>query len=211
MLVKQFTVNPFQENCYVVYDETREAVIIDCGALYPQEQAKIAQFISDEGLTVKHLLNTHLHLDHCFGNAWATQTYGIKPEAEESDEFLIGEMQERAQMFGLPVEVHPQRLGCYLRDHETICFGTSELQTIFTPGHTPGSLCFYAPKEGFLFAGDVLFCGSIGRTDLPGGSYTELINSIRKRLLVLPDETIVYCGHGPSTTIGQERNENPFL
>ena len=211
MLVKTFVCNPFQENTYVLYDETREAVIIDCGAINRHEEHTIAQFIEQEDLTVKHLLNTHLHLDHIFGNHWAAHKYGLKPLANQADEYLIDEMPKRAAEMGLPYEVHTQHLGGYLRDNETICFGVSELKTILVPGHTPGSICFYDAKEGFLFAGDVLFCGSIGRTDLPGGDYATLIRGIQTRLLTLPDETIVFCGHGPSTTIGAERTGNPFL
>jgi glyoxylase-like metal-dependent hydrolase (beta-lactamase superfamily II) len=212
MKIKQIPNNPFQENTYVVWDEaTMEAAIVDCGALFPQEEAKIEAFVSDNNLKVKYILNTHLHLDHCFGNAWAAERYGILPMAHEDDETLLARMGEQARMFGLPFEVKTEKLGGYLKDDDVLMLGENEIKVIHTPGHSRGGLCFYIPSAGWLISGDSLFEGSIGRTDLEGGSHATLIKSITERLMTLPEETVVYPGHGPYTTIGDEKRMNPFL
>ena len=212
MKIKQIQNNPFQENTYVVYDEaSREAAIVDCGALFPQEEEAINQFIADNNLTVKYLLNTHLHLDHCFGNHWASERYGIKPAAHADDQPLLARMAEQLRMFGLPFQVTPEPLGTFLCDGDKLQLGEAEIKVIHTPGHSRGGLCFYIPSAGWLISGDSLFEGSIGRTDLEGGSYATLIKSITERLMTLPEETVVYPGHGPYTTIGDEKRSNPFL
>ena len=212
MKIKQIQNNPFQENTYVVWDEaSMEATIVDCGALFPQEEAKIEAFVSDNNLKVKYILNTHLHLDHCFGNAWAAERYGILPMAHKDDETLLARMGEQARMFGLPFEVKTEKLGGYLKDDDVLMLGENEIKVIHTPGHSLGGLCFYIPSAGWLISGDSLFEGSIGRTDLEGGSYATLIKSITERLMTLPEETVVYPGHGPYTTIGDEKRMNPFL
>ena len=212
MKIKQIQNNPFQENTYVVWDEaTMEAAIIDCGALFPQEEERIDTFVSDNNLKVKYILNTHLHLDHCFGNAWAAERYGILPMAHKDDETLLARMGEQARMFGLPFEVRTEKLGGYLKDGDVLMLGEHEIKVIHTPGHSRGGLCFYISSAGWLISGDSLFEGSIGRTDLEGGSYATLIKSITECLMTLPNETVVYPGHGPYTTIGNEKNNNPFL
>ena len=212
MKIKQIQNNPFQENTYVVWDEaTMEAAIIDCGALFPQEEERIDAFVSDNNLKVKYILNTHLHLDHCFGNAWAAERYGILPMAHKDDETLLARMGEQARMFGLPFEVRTEKLGGYLKDGDVLMLGKHEIKVIHTPGHSRGGLCFYISSAGWLISGDSLFEGSIGRTDLEGGSYATLIKSITECLMTLPNETVVYPGHGPYTTIGDEKNNNPFL
>lgn len=212
MKIKQIQNNPFQENTYVVWDEaSMEATIVDCGALFPQEEAKIEAFVSDNNLKVKYILNTHLHLDHCFGNAWAAERYGILPMAHKDDETLLARMGEQARMFGLPFEVKTEKLGGYLKDDDVLMLGENRIEVIHTPGHSRGGLCFYIPSAGWLISGDSLFEGSIGRTDLEGGSHATLIKSITERLMTLPEETIVYPGHGPYTTIGDEKRMNPFL
>lgn len=212
MKIKQIQNNPFQENTYVVWDEaSMEAAIVDCGALFPQEEAKIEAFVSDNNLKVKYILNTHLHLDHCFGNAWAAERYGILPMAHKDDETLLARMGEQARMFGLPFEVKTEKLGGYLKDDDVLMLGENEIKVIHTPGHSRGGLCFYIPSAGWLISGDSLFEGSIGRTDLEGGSYATLIKSITERLMTLPEETVVYPGHGPYTSIGDEKRMNPFL
>ena len=212
MKIKQIQNNPFQENTYVVWDEvSMEAAIVDCGALFPQEEAKIETFVSDNNLKVKYILNTHLHLDHCFGNAWAAERYGILPMAHKDDETLLARMGEQARMFGLPFEVKTEKLGGYLNDNDVLMLGENRIDVIHTPGHSRGGLCFYIPSAGWLISGDSLFEGSIGRTDLEGGSYATLIKSITERLMTLPEETVVYPGHGPYTTIGDEKRMNPFL
>lgn len=212
MKIKQIPNNPFQENTYVVWDEaTMEAAIVDCGALFPQEEERIDVFVNDNNLKIKYILNTHLHLDHCFGNAWAAERYGVLPMAHEDDETLLARMGEQARMFGLPFEVRTEKLGGYLKDGDVLKLGDNEIKVIHTPGHSRGGLCFYIPAEGWLVSGDSLFEGSIGRTDLEGGSYATLIKSITERLLILPEETVVYPGHGAYTTIGEEKKSNPFL
>ena len=212
MKIKQIPNNPFQENTYVVWDEaTMEAAIVDCGALFPQEEERIDVFVNDNNLKIKYILNTHLHLDHCFGNAWAAERYGVLPMAHEDDETLLARMGEQARMFGLPFEVRTEKLGGYLGDGDVLKLGDNEIRVIHTPGHSRGGLCFYIPAAGWLVSGDSLFEGSIGRTDLEGGSYATLIKSITERLLILPEETVVYPGHGAYTTIGEEKKSNPFL
>jgi glyoxylase-like metal-dependent hydrolase (beta-lactamase superfamily II) len=212
MKIKQIQNNPFQENTYIVWDEaTMEAAIVDCGALFPQEEERIETFVSDNNLKVKYILNTHLHLDHCFGNAWAAERYGILPMAHKDDETLLARMGEQARMFGLPFEVKTEKLGGYLKGDDVLMLGENEIKVIHTPGHSRGGLCFYIPSAGWLVSGDSLFEGSIGRTDLEGGSYATLIKSITERLMTLPEDTVVYPGHGPYTTIGDEKRSNPFL
>jgi glyoxylase-like metal-dependent hydrolase (beta-lactamase superfamily II) len=212
MKIKQIQNNPFQENTYIVWDEaTLEAAIIDCGALFPQEEERIEEFINDNKLKVKYILNTHLHLDHCFGNAWAAERYEVLPMAHEDDETLLARMGEQARMFGLPFEVKTEKLGRYLKDGDVLMLGNNEIKVIHTPGHSRGGLCFYISSTGWLISGDSLFEGSIGRTDLEGGSYATLIKSITEHLMILPEETVVYPGHGAYTTIGEEKKCNPFL
>lgn len=211
MTIKTFTFNPFQENTYLIFDETNEAVIIDAGCLFDVEKQKIKSFINDNNLVVKRLINTHLHLDHQFGNKFIHNTYGITPEACLEDEFLLKNVVEQARSFGIPIDEDTQQLGGYIIDNQVIKFGNSNLISIHVPGHSPGSMAFFSENDGVLFAGDVLFQGSIGRTDLPKGNYATLITSITKRLLTLPDSTVVYSGHGPTTTIGNEKINNPFL
>lgn len=212
MKIKQIPNNPFQENTYVVWDEaSMEAAIIDCGALFPQEEERIDVFANNNNLKIKYILNTHLHLDHCFGNAWAAERYGVLPMAHEDDETLLARMGEQARMFGLPFEVRTEKLGGYLKDGDVLTLGENRIEVIHTPGHSRGGLCFYIPSAGWLISGDSLFEGSIGRTDLEGGSYATLIKSITERLMTLPEDTVVYPGHGSYTTIGDEKKSNPFL
>jgi len=211
MTIKTFTFNPFQENTYLVFDETNEAVIIDAGCLQAAEKQALSRFIEDNKLTLKRVLNTHLHLDHQFGNKFLFDTYGIAPEACIEDEFLLENVVAQARSYGFPVTEEAQPLGAYITENQEIIFGNSSLKAIHAPGHSPGSMVLYSEKDGVMFAGDVLFQGSIGRTDLPKGDYASLILAITKKLLILPDSTVVYCGHGPSTTIGYEKKNNPYL
>jgi len=211
MTIKTFTFNPFQENTYLVFDETNEAVVIDAGCLQAGEKQVLTRFIEDNKLTLKRVLNTHLHLDHQFGNKFLFDTYGIAPEACIEDEFLLENVVAQARSYGFPVTEEAQPLGAYITENQEITFGNSSLKAIHAPGHSPGSMVLYSEKDGVMFAGDVLFQGSIGRTDLPKGDYASLILAITKKLLVLPDSTVVYCGHGPSTTIGYEKKNNPYL
>jgi len=211
MTIKTFTFNPFQENTYLIYDETGEAAVIDAGCYNETEKQLIKNYLADNNLVLKKVLNTHLHIDHQFGNKFLFETYGLKPEASKEDEFLLENIAEQLRMFGLPAGEGVQNIGSYIEDNQVIKVGNITLKAIHVPGHSPGSMCLYAENDGVLFAGDVLFRGSIGRTDLPKGDYATLINAITERLLPLPNETVVYSGHGPTTTIGNEKQQNPYL
>ncbi|MDR2765412.1 MAG: MBL fold metallo-hydrolase [Tannerella sp.] len=210
--VKTFTFNPVAVNTCVLHDETGEAVLIDCGCVTPAEERTLVDYVSRHHLTIKRLLCTHLHFDHVPGNRFAERTYGVRPEAHRNDTEQLPppEVQIRFMHVSFPVEF--VEIGNnFLEDGETISFGHSKLTALHTPGHSPGSLCFHAPQDGFVIAGDVLFQGGIGRTDLWGGDYHTLIASIRERLLTLPEHTTVYPGHGNPTTIRFEKQYNPFL
>jgi glyoxylase-like metal-dependent hydrolase (beta-lactamase superfamily II) len=211
MEIKTFTFNPFQENTYVLHDETNKAVIIDAGCLNDGEKRLLKNYFDENKLILSRLINTHLHLDHQFGNKFVYDTFGLAPEASQEDEFLLDNVVAQARSFGLPINEDAQVLGAYIIENQEIKFGNSTLKAIHVPGHSPGSMAFYSENDGVLFAGDVLFQGSIGRTDLPKGDYATLITSITKKLLLLPDSTVVYCGHGPTTTIGNEKKNNPYL
>lgn len=211
MKIKRFEFNMFPVNCYVISDETGEAAIIDAGCFFPEEQQMLKQYIADNNLTVKHLLNTHLHLDHVFGNPFILREFGLKAEACQHDEFLLAKLPDQCRMFGFSANEAPVGLGHYIEDREIIRFGKTELQAIHVPGHSPGGMVYYSKADACLFSGDVLFQGSIGRADLEGGNFDELIEQISCRLLTLPDETLVYPGHGEPTSIGKEKMENPFF
>lgn len=208
--VKSFEVNYFSENTYLLYDETKEAVLIDCGCMHEKEFQGISDYIQENKLILKRNLCTHLHLDHIAGNAFVKKAYGIAPEANQADEILPS-AEEQSKAFGLPIVFNNVPLKSYLKEGDRIQFGHSELQVIETPGHTPGGLSFYAPTTGFVIVGDSLFRGSIGRTDLWGGNHEALVNSIRQKLMTLPSKTVVYPGHGPTTTIENEKRINPYI
>lgn len=209
--VKAFNFNYFSENTYLVYDDSREAVLIDCGCMRPEEEKELSDYITDNQLTLKYNLCTHLHLDHIFGNGYIYKTYGLHPRAHKADVEIIPSPDEQGRLFGLPAGVASVSVKEYISGGESIPFGHSELTAITVPGHSPGSLAFYNKKNGYLFSGDALFAGSIGRTDLWGGNTEVLIAAIKDKLISLPDETIVYPGHGPDTTIFAEKMGNPFL
>lgn len=209
--IKSFEFNYFQENTFLLYDDTREAVLIDCGCCRKDEEKELSDFISENGLILKHLLCTHLHLDHIFGNGYIHKTYGLAPEANKQDAELLPSPAEQARLFGLRQPVENVPLGKYLVGGETIRFGRSELQVLSVPGHSPGSVAFYNKKNGFAIVGDALFAGSIGRTDLWGGNQEILLAAIRDKLLSLPDETVIYPGHGAETRVIDEQLNNPYL
>jgi hydroxyacylglutathione hydrolase len=211
MTVKTFTFNPFQENTYLVYDDTKEAIVIDCGCILDYEKKTFKQYIIDNELNIVKVINTHLHLDHQFGNKFLNDTYNIAPLAHIEDEFLLDNVKSQGAMFGIPVKEDAQTLGGYIEDNQTFTFGETSFVALHVPGHSPGSVAIYFEKENAVFVGDVLFKGSIGRTDLPKGDYATLIRSIQNKLLPLPDSTVVYSGHGPTTTIGEEKVNNPYL
>ena len=211
MEIKKFIVNPIQVNCYLLWDETGEALLIDCGAWFPNEREQIRSFLQTEGLTLKHYLNTHLHFDHIFGNAFVEETFGVKAWASDGDWHWAANIKERVARFGIKYEEDVPALGRILKDGDEILFGNQRAVAIAVPGHSPGSLCYYCKEDAILFSGDVLFKESIGRTDLYGGSYKALNENITSKIFTLPDNTIVYCGHGPTTTIGYEKEYNPYL
>lgn len=211
MTIKSFTFNPIQENTYVVHDETGEAIVIDAGCYYDNEKQELKAYIEDNKLQLKRVINTHLHFDHQFGNKFLFDQYGIMPEAHKDDEFLLEGVKAKTMIYGFPIQEDAQPLGSYIEEHQEIKFGNICLRSIHVPGHAPGHLVFYAEKEKVLFAGDVLFKGSVGRTDLDRGDYKALIKNITNKLLILPDDTVVYPGHGPATTIGAEKTSNPYL
>lgn len=209
--IKSFEFNYFQENTFLLYDETREAVLIDCGCCRKEEEKELTDFILENKLTLKHLLCTHLHVDHVFGNSFIHKTYGLSPEANKLDVEKLPSPDEQAKLFGLRQHVENVPIEKYIVGGEIIKFGTSELQVLTVPGHSPGSVAFYNQKNGFAIVGDALFAGSIGRTDLWGGNQEVLVAAIRDKLLSLPDETIIYPGHGPETRVIDEKFNNPYL
>jgi hydroxyacylglutathione hydrolase len=208
--IKSFTFNPYQENTYLLYHETRQCVIIDPGMYTGEEENEVLRFIAHEKLIPVLLLNTHCHIDHVLGNKWVYDTYGLLPQFHEGELSLLTAVPSYAPQMGIRYEVSPLP-EIFLPEKGSVNFGTSELELIFAPGHSPAHLCFYSRPDNFLIGGDVLFQGSIGRTDLPGGNFEQLIENIRNQLFILPDDCMVYPGHGPSTTIGQEKMYNPFL
>jgi len=209
--IKAFEFNYFSENCYLLHDETNEAVLIDCGACRKEEEDELTNYVSENGLTIKHLLCTHLHLDHIFGNDFVYKTYGLRPEVHKSEVEKLPSPTEQSRLFGIKTPIQAIKSAHYLVGNEVIAFGESELTALLVPGHSPGSLAFYNAKERFVLSGDALFSGGIGRTDLWGGNQEVLIAAIKDKLLSLPDETVVYPGHGPTTSIIEEKYNNPFL
>ncbi|MBC9931317.1 MBL fold metallo-hydrolase [Chitinophaga qingshengii] len=208
--IQQFTFGPLQENTYLLINGKRECIIIDPGCYFQDERKELLQYIQTEGLNVTRLLNTHCHFDHIFGNKLVAETYHVKPEFHEKEQVVMDNSQAVGAMYNLPFDPSPMP-GRYLVEGEKITFGGHELDVLFTPGHSPGSVSFYCASQQFIVGGDVLFYQSIGRTDLPGGNHATLLTSIREKLFVLPDETRVFPGHGPATTIGFEKKYNPFL
>lgn len=211
MTVKTFTFNPFQENTYLVYDENKQAIVFDCGIILDYEKKAFNVYIADNQINIVKVLNTHLHLDHQFGNRFLAETYQVKPEAHVEDEFLLDTVKAQGAMFGIPIKEDPQPIDAYIVDNQEFEVGSMRFKALHVPGHSPGSVAFYFEDEGCVFVGDVLFKGSIGRTDLPKGDYATLIRSIQNRLLPLPDSTVIYSGHGPTTTIAEEKANNPYL
>lgn len=208
--VASFAFNPFQENTYVLYDETKECIIIDPGCYTSNEQKRLEAFIAKEELKPVRLINTHCHLDHICGNAFVSQKYGLDLEAHEGEQVVLDASVDHGKMYGFVFEPSPNIMHT-IQEGDEIKFGNSTLKTLFTPGHSPASISFYSEQDNFVIAGDVLFFMSIGRTDLPGGNHDLLLQSIREKLFTLPDETIVYNGHGQKTQIAFEKLNNPFF
>ena len=208
--IKSFVFSPIQENTYLLYNELKQAVIIDPGCYFPEEQNVLSDFIKESALQLQMLLNTHCHLDHVFGNKFVAETYGLTLQIHEKEKRMLELAPASGLIYDMPFDNYNGDL-IYLKEGDKVFLGDDELEVIEAPGHSPGHICFYCAKQHFIIGGDVLFNRSIGRTDLPGGNHAELLKNIKEKLFVLPDETIVYSGHGPVTTIGEEKRENPFL
>ena len=208
--LKTFTFNPFQVNTYVLYDESGQCVIIDPACYEDTEKKILAEFIMKEKLEPLFVLNTHGHVDHILGNNFITKEFNIPLKTHNDSLYFIEKGKEYAQVFGFEIQdqVKPEE---FLEDGGVINYGNQQLKLIYTPGHADGSLCFYHQEDGLLFCGDVLFKAGMGRTDLPTGDYDKLIKNIKEKLMVLPEDVIVYPGHGPETTIGEEKYNNPFI
>ena len=208
--VKQFTFSPVQENTYVVYNEKNVACIIDPGCYYENERNQLKEFIETRSLLPKYLLNTHCHLDHVFGNKFIHDTYGLTLHCHPNEKLVLDFAPAAGKMWGLPFDNYEGDL-IFLNDGDQLELDKDTFKILLAPGHSPGSICFYCKEQQFVIGGDVLFRESIGRTDLPGGDHQTLLKSIREKLFTLPDEVMVHQGHGPSTTVGYEKKNNPFL
>jgi glyoxylase-like metal-dependent hydrolase (beta-lactamase superfamily II) len=210
MTVSGFTFNAFSENTYLLHDATKQCVVIDPGCYDKAEQQALKAFVEAQGLQVVLLLNTHCHIDHVFGNQFIIDTYQVPFLIHEADLSVLRAVPTYAPSYGFPL-YNPAEPTGFLTPGQPVSFGDTTLEVRFAPGHAPGHVVFYHAPTETVIGGDVLFQGSIGRTDLPGGNYDTLIESIKTQLLTLPDSVTVYPGHGPATTIGAERRSNPFL
>jgi len=211
MQVKKFTFNPFQENTYVLFDETKECVIVDAGCYYPQEFEDLKSFISSNDLKVVKLISTHSHLDHVCGNKVVLDFYKVPLGIHPEDEITLDDLERTASTYGIPNVFKSTEPDFYFNHGDKVTFGTTELEVRFVPGHAPGNVVFVHHDTKVVINGDCLFQGSIGRTDLPGGNHELLLSKIREQLFTLPDDFVVYSGHGGETTIGVEKTTNPFF
>ena len=211
MNIRRFACNMLEENCYVVSDDTGDCVVIDCGAYFDNERAAIVNYIRDNQLNPVHLLVTHGHLDHNFGNNTIYDEFGLKPEASEMDDNLMRALGRQAEvMYSMRLNYDFPEVGKHLTANETITFGTHKPRVLTTPGHSRGSICFVCDAEKVVFTGDTLFRMSVGRTDFEGGSTQQIIDSLH-RLAKLPDDMVILPGHGPQSTIGDEKKFNPYM
>jgi hydroxyacylglutathione hydrolase len=208
--IKSFTFNPFQENTYLLYDDQGIAALVDPGCDTPTERAELERFILSNGLKLEHLLNTHCHIDHVLGNAWAKKRFGIPLWIHEKEVSVLRSVEVYAPNYGFK-GYESSIADHFLVEGQEFQVGSEQLKVLFVPGHAPGHVVFYHEKSGQCIGGDTLFKGSIGRTDLPGGNHELLLTKIRTELFSLPEKTIVYPGHGPETTIGFEKVHNPFV
>jgi len=210
MEIFRFVFSPIEVNTYILVDQSGDCAIIDCGCYNPNEFEELVEFIKKKNLNPVLLLNTHCHLDHIFGNKFVLDKYNLKTYCSEYDEINRNNSVQHAMLFGMQMVDPPEPAG-FITDNQIITFGKTELVALHVPGHSPGSLAFFSEKNGCVFTGDALFAGSIGRTDLPGGDYETLINSIKNKLFVLPPSTVVYPGHRNETTIEREVKSNPYF
>lgn len=212
MELQRFEFNLFGENTYIIWNEgSHEAAIVDPGMADAEETALIEDFISGHALTLKYILLTHAHLDHTFGIDHLREFYGAPVLGHKDDAPLAQMRDDQARRFHLPVKLGPMEIDRFVDRRSSLNLGHERIEVIETPGHSPGGVCYYIPESRMVLTGDTLFRGSIGRTDLPGGSMYQLVRSIRERLFLLPDDTKVYPGHGPATTIGEEKLHNPYV
>ena len=207
--VKKFVFNPFQENTYVLFDETNECVIIDPGCVEKEEENELTEFIESNQLTVKQLINTHCHIDHVLGNAFVKRKFNVPLIIHPIEEAMLRAVKSYAPNYGF-FHYQDSTPDSFLNEGDQVIFGNQKFEVLFVPGHSPGHIAFYDAATKILIGGDVLFENSIGRTDLPGGDYDTLINSIHQKFFTLPDDVTVYCGHGSETSIGFEKRTNPF-
>lgn len=205
-----FPFNPWQENTYLIYDANGIAAVIDPGCYSREEQQELRSFMEAQSLQPLHLLNTHCHIDHVLGNAFVADTWQLDLAMHQGEIPVLKAVDTYADSMGIQYQRSPDAT-LLLNEGDVLEVGSIRLEVLFTPGHSPASICFYNRAEGYVIGGDVLFLDSIGRTDLPGGDMDTLLNSIRNKIFPLPDDTIVYPGHGPSTTVGREKKHNPFL
>ena len=211
MKLKSFTFNQFYENTFIVSDSTNDCIIVDPGCYSNDEKNILKKYIEDNNLNPVKLINTHCHIDHILGNKFVAKTWGLNLETHQNDIELLEKSSEIARLYGfIDYEKSPSTTQ-FLNEGDIVEFGNSKLKILYTPGHAPGHISLYSKEEKFIISGDVLFKNSIGRTDLPGGDFNVLIESIKTKILCLDDDTVVYCGHGPATTVGYERVNNQFL
>ena len=208
--IKQFTFSPVQENTYILFNEHHNAIVIDPGCYSKNEEKMLQRFIEKQDLTVKKLINTHCHLDHIFGNKFVATTYNLVPIIHKAEETMLNYAPLAAEKWGLPFEMYEGNLE-FIKENDIVFLDQDELLIIEAPGHSPGHICLYNKKQNFLIGGDVLFFESIGRTDLPMCNHNDLIKNIKEKLFALPNETIVYAGHNQATTIGHEKEFNPYV
>jgi len=208
--IQTFTFGPFQENTYLLYDSSKECIIIDPGCYDEQERLELADFIETNKLHPVRLLNTHCHIDHVVGNNFVAKKYNLKLEINKHDLTTLHSLMMVARMYNLQAEPSPEP-AVFLEEGDIVKFGNSMLEIVFTPGHSPGSITFYNKEQKMMIAGDVLFYGSIGRTDFPGGDFDLLAKGIRTKLYTMPEDTVIYPGHGPVTLVGHERRTNPHV
>ena len=210
LTIQNFTFNPASENTYILFNETGNAIIIDPGCYFQNEQRAIQLFIELNEIKLIQLINTHCHLDHVFGVKWIYDNYDLEPFIHEEEKKVLEYAPQSALRWGLTMDNYIGNVH-FLKEGDSIHIGEDKMTVLHTPGHSPGSVSFYCEEQGFVISGDVLFKESVGRTDLPGGNHQTLINSIRTKLFTLPDNTIVYNGHGDPTTVGHEKQYNPYL
>ena len=210
LTIKSFEFSPIQENTYILYNEFNDCIIIDPGCYFDDEKEELIAFITDNKLTPKMLINTHCHLDHVFGNKFISEKYNLTLKIHENEKAVLAFAPTSGLMYNMPFDNYKGEF-ILLSAGDTISLGKDVLKVLLVPGHSPGSLAFYCAEDKFVISGDALFKNSVGRSDLPGGNHEQLIKSIKENLLALPDDTVVYSGHGPVTIVGDEKKNNPYL